>query len=130
MSKDIQVTVTGERAELFQKVFGTNTVCVVSPLPQRVDLPGLGEQSVYMLDMNEVTPEQRERLKEELARRFCLLEDEVDEQLDVYGVPILADHCVMTATGAALGLLMPDDLFGLNPGLDAATDDDWDENEY
>lgn len=125
MNANVQVTVMGERAELFQKVFGTDTVCVMSHLPQRANLPEIGEQNVYMLDMNEVTTEQREKLKGEMARRFGLLEDEVDELINSHGVPILAENCVLNVFGAGLGLLLDDSLGGEIPdNYDPVDDED------
>lgn len=107
MSK-VVVSVFGERAEIFKSVFGTNMVCVTSPIPELVMLPGLGKKLIYHLDMTTVTPAQRERLVAHIAVRFDLPADEVEAKVSEMGVPILADECVITVSGTALGLLLPD----------------------
>lgn len=111
MSKDVQCTVTnGERAELFRQVFGTPTVYLEDPVGEYANLPGLGERHIYKLDMAEVTPDQRAKLISILAPRFGIPESQMPELVDAYGVPILADDCVLTITGAAARSLLPDDM--------------------
>lgn len=99
MSKDVTVTVHGERGEMFQQVFGTNTVCVESAIGELANLPGLGERHVYKLDLKEITPEQRAKLVSNLAGRFNLPESEVAALMEVHGVPILTDDCTLIVTG-------------------------------
>jgi len=111
MSRDIQCTITDrERARLFVQVFGTPTVYLKDAVGEIANLPGLGERHVYKLDMDEVTPDEKMRLAEAIAARFNLLLEEVLYMLDTDGVPILAEHCVLTLTGAAARSLMPDDM--------------------
>lgn len=94
MSKQFQVTVTGQRAELFQKVFGTATVCVQYPFPVPADLP-IGEQLVYLLDLKEISDEQRTRLVDYLAAEFNLDRAFVEEKIVTDGVPILAHEAIL-----------------------------------
>ena len=108
MSKDILCTIYGERARLFEEVFGTSTVYIEDAIGEIATLPGLGERHIYKLDMALVTPDQRAKLISILAPRFQLSEAEMPELLDAHGVPILAEDCVLTFTGAAARSLFPD----------------------
>lgn len=97
MGKDFKVTVMGERGEEFTEVFGTNTVQVLLPFPHMVTLDGMeGEQSVYMLDVDALTDEQRDRLVVHLARKFASSEIEISRFLNNEGLPILAADTVAT----------------------------------
>jgi len=97
MSKDFKAVIRAdcERAAEWLKVFGTLEVCLESPLPVLANLPGFDEsQMVYMLDLKQITPEERTRMVESICRRFPpLLADEVEQMLDEQGVPILASDC-------------------------------------
>ena len=106
MSKHFHVTVIGARAELFQKVFGSATVCVQFPFPVLADLP-IGEQMVYLLDLREITPEQRARMVDLLAAQHNLDRAFVEDRIAEQGVPILAREAVMVTT-ANLGLWVDD----------------------
>ena len=52
----------GVRATEWREVMGSHELPVVSPFPQRANLPGHNAALVYKLDLNQVTAEQRERL--------------------------------------------------------------------
>ncbi len=96
MSRDFLVTVTGERAKDFIEVFGSPTVPVQLPAPHKAYLPGLlDQQLVYMLDLNEITDEQRQRLIAFIAQRFKLSYEDVARDLEAHGVPILASDCTV-----------------------------------
>lgn len=96
MSKDCTVTVCNpERRAEFEAVFGTATVYVKSPFPTRANLPGHPDSLIFELDLESITPEQRERLVAFLAEKFGIAAGEVDGLLEVHGVPILADDCVV-----------------------------------
>lgn len=97
MGKDFKVTVMGERAEEFKQVFGTDTVQVLLPFPHMARLEGVeGEQSVYMLDVDALTTEQRDRLVVHLARKFVSSEIEISRFLENEGLPILAADTIST----------------------------------
>ncbi len=108
MSKDVTVTVHGDRAEMFQEVFGTTTVCVENAVGEIANLPGLGVRHVYKLDLAEITAEQREKLIINLAGRFGMSKSEVRALLVTHGVPILAEDCTMTCSGDTARRLMAD----------------------
>jgi len=92
-----------DRAALWQAVFGGLEVPVVSFLPQSVTLPGYDEpQPVYMLDLKALSDEQRFRLIQALADKFCVLEGEVESSLDEHGVPILVTDVSVSSTDRAL----------------------------
>jgi hypothetical protein len=94
MSKQFQVTVTGQSAELFQKVFGSATVAVQFPFPVLADLP-IGEQLVYLLDLREISDEQRARMVDHLAAEHDLDRAFVEDRIAEQGVPILAREAIM-----------------------------------
>jgi hypothetical protein len=96
MGKDFTVTITNEeRAAEWEETLGTRTVHVKSPLPSMATLPGYPAAMIYELDLEMITPEQRERLVAHLAQKFGIPADEVAAQLDQHGVPILADDCTV-----------------------------------
>lgn len=104
-----------ERKMFWESVFGTDKVPIKSFFPTRADLPGYPDALVYMLDLRVITPEQRARLVEGLAKRFKLDPAWLDVEIDEQGVPILSDHVNVVSTDAAL-------FFGTVADLE---DDDW-----
>jgi len=92
-----------ERRAFWEKIFGGDEVPVVSFIPQLADLPGYDEpQQVYMLDLKALSDEQRFRLIQSLADKFCMLEGEVESSLDEHGVPILVTDVSVSSTDRAL----------------------------
>jgi hypothetical protein len=99
MGKDFMVKIhNDERAKEWLDVLGTTTIYVESPFPTRMYLPGHDDAEAYMLDLDLITAEQRERLIEHIATKFDIPIDEVQAELDTKGVPILADNCTLTVT--------------------------------
>jgi len=97
MGKDFTVTITDpQRAEEFKRIFGTTTVHVTSPFPERVNLRGTPHSLVYMLDLELITDGQRHALIQHIADKFQLPPDQVAATLDQHGVPILAENCVVS----------------------------------
>jgi hypothetical protein len=97
MGKDFKCIITETtRAAEWQKHLGTTTVYVKSPIPSWASLPGIPRAQIYELDLELLTPVQRENLVIWLAEKFDLPADEVRADLEKYGVPILAEHCVVT----------------------------------
>ena len=65
--------------------------------PQRAaELPGRPAAPVYMLDLSLITDEQRHALIRYIADKFQIPIGEVAVTLDMHGVPILAEHCLVT----------------------------------
>ncbi len=87
----------GVRATEWREVMGSHELPIVSPFPRRVNLPGHDAALVYMLNLQQITPEQREKLVAHLARKFWLPEQEVREQIERVGVPILAVDCIVVS---------------------------------
>jgi hypothetical protein len=99
-----------ERAKKWREIFGTDKVPIISPIPTMATLPGFEEpQSVYLLDLSAITPEQREKLVQHTAERFGLDPIMVDVDLDKVGMPILADQVVMSSDDVGLLMSMMDD---------------------
>jgi hypothetical protein len=94
-TRDFWVTVHGERAADFERVFGTTTVAVRSPAQSLARLPGLEEpQAIFELDLEWVAEiGRREQLVRFLAGRFDYPASEVERDLDRVGMPVLARDC-------------------------------------
>lgn len=91
MAEDFKVTVHGQRAETFERVFGTTTVQVESPVPELVTIAGFRHpQRAYKLDLAALTGEQHDRLVAHLVREFKADEVQVRRHLEAVGLPILA----------------------------------------
>jgi hypothetical protein len=90
------VTVHGAREADFERVYGSTTVQVKSPIPHYATLPGFDEpQLVYLLDLEWAEREgHRARLVEFIAERFDQDPAYVDRHLDKEGMPILAESTV------------------------------------
>ncbi|MEW6213463.1 MAG: hypothetical protein AB1631_34530 [Acidobacteriota bacterium] len=77
-------------------VFETDTIPLLSPIPERASAPDIKEADFYKLDAAALDPDQRRRLVEHLARKFHIREDLVWRDLDSdHGVPILADDLIV-----------------------------------
>ncbi|HEY7544428.1 MAG TPA: hypothetical protein VID27_06080 [Blastocatellia bacterium] len=77
------------------KVFGTDTIPLLSPIPEPASGPGTGRALFYHLDTDALDEDQRRRLVEHLARKFKLREDLVWRDLGQVGCPILADDLIV-----------------------------------
>lgn len=80
----------GQRAVVWRKIFGSDTIAIRSPFPTYTILPERGRSLVYELDIESLTSDQRGRLVAHIAERFSILAAEVEAQLDEIGCPILA----------------------------------------
>lgn len=93
-----------EQKKRFLKVFGDDSVAVVSFVPQRVDLPGLEGELVYFLDLAELTPGQKTALVRDICERFQMPVDEVAANLEMMGVPVRAEGGTMVIRNPAVWL--------------------------
>jgi len=91
MSLEAVLLEKSPRFEEWMEVFGGNRVPVRNAVPKKTNLPGLGKKEVYLLDVEALSAEQRSRLTEHLARKFNLPVDLVGNQIEQYGVPLLAE---------------------------------------
>jgi hypothetical protein len=98
MSKDFTAHVYGddERAAAWLHVFGGEVVPLRSPIAQLAKLPDREPEQVYMLDIEALTAEQRDRLVQHIAAKFDIAAEEVESDLDTHGCPILAEHVTVT----------------------------------
>ena len=98
MSHDFWVTVRedSERGREWQRLLGTRTVPVRSPIPHAADLPGLGVRPVFDLAHERLAPDQLDALLDDLCRRFALTRAEGDALLAAQGIPILDEGCTVT----------------------------------
>lgn len=97
MIKDFIATISekSERYANWLEVFGSTTAHIKTPYPTEVLLPG-GPALIYHLDLEVLSPEQRARLINNLARRFDLSEEEVAKDLDSIGCPIRMEDVMVT----------------------------------
>lgn len=99
-----------QRRQDWLVVFGTDEVCLVSPVPQLAGLPGLpGSQLVYMADLTKLDADQRQRLITFIAARFQVPADVVARDLDTVGLPVLASDVTITSNDVGLLLTAVDD---------------------
>ena len=127
---------TSPRAANWQHIFGRLTdVPLCSPFPILVHVPDHQNALAYLLDVSLITPEERLRLVNHIAKYFSQTHAEVERDLDVHGVPILAeDVLVSIPQGLAMSMLGGDDPFDLEDevvdwqddhcGYDGEDDDD------
>lgn len=128
MAKDFTVTVSGERGQEFKDIFGTATVHVLLPFPYMAQLDGCAEpQAVYMLDADQLGPEQYDRLVLHLARKFASSEAEIRRYLRNEGLPIRAADTVVSVEHPQRWLLDDDDTQELVGYDDSEADDDCDQ---
>lgn len=98
MSKDFTATIRegSAREQDWLDVFGANEVTLKSPLPHLASAPGVPKALFFDLDLAALTDEQRGRLIAHLAQRFQVPEQEVAQDLDQEGCPILDEDVVVT----------------------------------
>lgn len=85
------------RAPDFQATFGGLSVPLITPLSVRVELPGVGMQEVFLVDVSKLSGETLSRLVAYCAGRFQTNPDETRSELRRNGVfPVLAEG--MTAS--------------------------------
>ena len=73
------------------KVFGVNRVQIRGALPQLANVCDQPDTEIYLLDLNALTSEQRERLVSHLSQKFNLARRKVERDLKEKGMPILAE---------------------------------------
>jgi hypothetical protein len=98
VSHDFWVTISAdsERGRRWERLLGTRTVPVRSPVPHAADLPGLGVRPVFDLAHERLAPAQLDALLEDLCARFGLTRAEGDALLAAQGIPILDEGCTVT----------------------------------
>lgn len=100
MAKDFTATISSKstRYQDWINVLGTDHVHVKSPIPHRAAAPGIPSGLFYHIDLELLSEEQRSRLIKHLATRFEVPEQEVAENLDTIGCPILDDDVTISVS--------------------------------
>ena len=93
---DFTVTIGGSRGEEWERVCGTRTFPVRSPIPMLADLPGKPAARVFLLDLQSIEAETRERITAHLASKFGLSPIEAAQEIQDHGIPILEEDCSTT----------------------------------
>ena len=96
------------RAAVWGSIFPGAVVPIKSILPARADLPGHPGASVYFLDLDVISDEQREKLIKMISGLFSLSVEEVRDDLP-RGVPILADDTTVASRDQGLMFSLIDD---------------------
>lgn len=94
--KDVKVKITNkERLKDFLHTFGTDTIIVKSPIPERVILPNGDEELAFFLDFDYISEEQREKLILHISQKFDQKESFVRYNLEKIGLPILKKDTIL-----------------------------------
>jgi hypothetical protein len=92
----LTVITSNPRASFFLEVFERlHDIPIKGWLPVLAQLPGPGERLVYVMDLDRLTPDERARLVQNLARSFGDTTDIVAKELDANGVSILAEGTIV-----------------------------------
>lgn len=109
---------TSPRAEAWRAIYGRlDGIPLQSVVPIAVHVPVKGDTLAYLLDLERITPDERQRLIAHLAASFNYSRETVEQNLDQMGVPILVEDVIVT--------LLP--AFSLWSALDALDEDDDDD---
>jgi|GEM_PF-2566956 len=97
MAKDFTVSINNPQRRLeWLDMLGTACLHVKSVIPELAMMPGFDEpQPVYYVDLDCLTPQQRQRLIRHLSVRFSLSVEQVERQLEAENIPILAPDCIL-----------------------------------
>ncbi len=96
------------RRAIWGSIFPDARVPIKSIIPFKADLPGHLRADVYMLDLDAISDEQREKLIDAIVQLFGLSAEDVRSDL-VRGVPILADNVIVSSTDQGLVMSLMDD---------------------
>lgn len=87
------------RSGYWQTVFGTKTVPIETPTAKQAILPGHNTpKTVYMLALHALPHSTMTKIVQHIATQFNLPEEEIQLQLYIKGVPLLADNLTITIT--------------------------------
>jgi hypothetical protein len=90
------------RAALWGSIFPGARVPIKSIIPGTADLPEHKGARVYLLDLDAISDEQRDRLIKSIADLFSLPIDEVVQDMMECGVPILAEDVSVESCDRAM----------------------------
>lgn len=93
MATDFHVTIHGERGEEWERIAGTATFPVQSPIPVLAELPGRGTQRVFLLAIDELEASTLEKIVAHLAAKFGVPPEETEAEVRAHGIPILDEEC-------------------------------------
>lgn len=98
-----------DRRALWESIFPGAVVPIKSILTSKVNLPGLSNVAVYMLDLEAISDEQREGLIQAIANRFGYPVEEVRAEIDL-GVPVLAEGVSVATRDQGMAFSLLDEL--------------------
>ena len=91
MTSRYVLIVNDGRAEAFTHIFGRPRVPVEGPNPEYARLPRGGQEHVYKIDLQVLTPEERRALAQHLSQLWDMPLERVEEEIAARGVPIRAE---------------------------------------
>lgn len=101
MAKDFKATIQDpRRRNLWIEALNRDWVCIQSPIPTLTNLPGHPAASVYLVDLDLLTPEEKNSITQSLARKFNMNPQAVNRLIEKNGIPILTDNCTITIENA------------------------------
>lgn len=92
---EFSVTVTGDRAEAWLRILGMAEIPVLSPTCVTAEIPDYGVCRVYLVDLKALSGEQHARLAMYLADRFKKPIQDVVDDMNSRGVPVVAEGCIL-----------------------------------
>jgi hypothetical protein len=93
----VRISEASPRHSEWVRIFGSDTIPIVSTVAKRADLPGKPDVFVYDLDLEALDEGQRRRLVEHITEKFHLQEESVWRDLKSdHGVPILDEDLLVS----------------------------------
>ena len=113
------------RLKFWQAVFDGDRAPIKSIFTINVTVPEIGTTEAYMLDLNAITAEQREKLIRAISERFSIPVDEVAKEVD-QGVPIPAKD-VSVSSSDLIDYIDDIDNDDYESNYDPNEEDDWED---
>lgn len=100
-----------ERKAFWEAKLGTSVLPIKGILATIASLPGKPNAHVYMLDTNALSDEMKQKIVDGLAEKFNMPIEGAWTEFNTNGVPILAEHCIVSTSNQGLVFSMMDDGF-------------------
>lgn len=85
-----------ERASWWKEVYGSLEVPITSPVPVIAVGPDGKKAQYYMVNTQELSAEQLEKVAQFVSEKFDLPIDEVRTEIEVQGIPLLAEDLTVS----------------------------------
>lgn len=105
----VAAIVDEERKQFWNERIGTSVLPIKGIFASTVNVPGNPNAQVYMLDTNAFSDEMKQKLVSSLAEKFNVPIEDAWTEFNTNGVPILAEHCVVSTSNQGLVFSLMDD---------------------